>query len=229
MRRRPPVSTTWRRPCSRCRMRRGGLDVRLVPGVIDRAGVPDVMRGEEAEILGPRRGRDRGPGLPARHPFQMGRGGGRPDRPVRHLHERRVYGLMRARSILARTMPEDGDHDAHDPAAFARGVARSGAPGGPLHHLFGARTLALTGDLAEGAGPSYLSGLLIGAEIRGRGRPDRSTGSGDARRRRRSDRPLRRRPRAARPPGPPCRPRTPPAAASPGSPGPPAWFDARLV
>jgi 2-dehydro-3-deoxygalactonokinase len=35
-----------------------------------------------------------------------------------------------------------------------------------LHHLFGVRTLGLMGRLAEDAAPSYLSGLLIGSEIR---------------------------------------------------------------
>lgn len=144
----------------------GGLDVRLVPGVIDRTGVPDVMRGEEAEILGLAEAETEGPiCLPGTHSKWVAVEAGRIARFATFMSGE-VYGLMRARSILARTMPEDGDHDAHDPAAFARGVARSGAPGGPLHHLFGGRTLALTGDLAEGAGPSYLSGLLIGAEIR---------------------------------------------------------------
>lgn len=144
----------------------GGLDVRIVPGVIDRAGVPDVMRGEEAEILGLAEAETEGSVcLPGTHSKWAAVEAGRIVRFATFMSGE-VYGLMRARSILARTMPDDGDHDAHDPAAFARGVARSGEAGGPLHHLFGARTLALTGDLAEGAGPSYLSGLLIGAEIR---------------------------------------------------------------
>jgi 2-dehydro-3-deoxygalactonokinase len=56
--------------------------------------------------------------------------------------------------------------DAHDAEAFARGVDRSAEPGGLLHHLFGARSLALTGTLAPAAGPSYLSGLVIGHEVR---------------------------------------------------------------
>ena len=54
----------------------------------------------------------------------------------------------------------------HDAAAFARGVARSGDPGHLLHHLFGVRTLGLTGQLAADASAAYLSGLLIGHEVR---------------------------------------------------------------
>ena len=37
-----------------------------------------------------------------------------------------------------------------------------------LHHLFGVRTLGLSGDLADAEAASYLSGLLIGHEIAGR-------------------------------------------------------------
>ena len=35
-----------------------------------------------------------------------------------------------------------------------------------LHHLFGVRTRGLFGELADTASASYLSGLLIGHEIR---------------------------------------------------------------
>jgi 2-dehydro-3-deoxygalactonokinase len=56
--------------------------------------------------------------------------------------------------------------EARDDAAFDRGVARSGEPGGLLHHLFGVRTLGLMGRLPETGTASYLSGLLIGHEIR---------------------------------------------------------------
>jgi 2-dehydro-3-deoxygalactonokinase len=57
-----------------------------------------------------------------------------------------------------------GDED--DEAAFDRGVARAGDSGGLLHHLFGARPRVLAGQLADTAARSYLSGLLIGHEIR---------------------------------------------------------------
>ena len=54
----------------------------------------------------------------------------------------------------------------HSPEAFARGVARAGQSGGLLHHLFGARTLHLMDRLAQVETRSFLSGLLIGHEIR---------------------------------------------------------------
>ena len=62
-------------------------------------------------------------------------------------------------------MMEEG---AADPEAFAQGVRRSGDDGGLLHHLFGVRTRGLMGELAPAASPSYLSGILIGHELRGR-------------------------------------------------------------
>ena len=53
-----------------------------------------------------------------------------------------------------------------DPEAFRRGVLRSADTGGLLHHLFGVRTLGLFTRLAEAAAATYLSGLLIGHEVR---------------------------------------------------------------
>ena len=51
-------------------------------------------------------------------------------------------------------------------APFDAGVARSADPGGLLHHLFGVRALALAGRLMETDAPAYLSGILIGHEVR---------------------------------------------------------------
>ena len=51
-------------------------------------------------------------------------------------------------------------------AAFARGVERGLGSGGFMHDIFGARTLVLAGELAPGDVAEWLSGLLIGREIR---------------------------------------------------------------
>jgi 2-dehydro-3-deoxygalactonokinase len=74
-----------------------------------------------------------------------------------------VFAVLRRHSILGRLMAE-GD-DAHDADAFAAGLRRAGEAGGLLHHLFGARTRGLFGEIGEKALPSYLSGMLIGHEI----------------------------------------------------------------
>jgi 2-dehydro-3-deoxygalactonokinase len=56
----------------------------------------------------------------------------------------------------------------HDPAAFQRGVAVSegATAGGLLNRLFSVRSLGLFGELPGEALASYLSGILIGAELR---------------------------------------------------------------
>jgi 2-dehydro-3-deoxygalactonokinase len=74
-----------------------------------------------------------------------------------------LYGALSRNTILERTMTKGR---AVDEAAFRRGIARSAESGGLLHHLFGVRTLALMEQLSEDDSASYLSGLLIGHEVR---------------------------------------------------------------
>jgi 2-dehydro-3-deoxygalactonokinase len=62
-------------------------------------------------------------------------------------------------------MKKDAPHDA---AAFRRGLAVSdgASAGGLLNRLFSVRSLGLFAELPGEALASYLSGLLIGAELR---------------------------------------------------------------
>ncbi len=97
-------------------------------------------------------------------------------------------------------------------APFDAGLRRSGEPGGLLHHLFGVRALALAGQLEETDAPAYLSGIVIGHEVRaalagttgtvvhviGAPGPDRAVRPGDLRLRRLPGT-TRRRGRGARP------------------------------
>jgi len=76
------------------------------------------------------------------------------------------YALLRRDSILARTMPAD-DGELHE-AAFDAGVALALRDGGLLHHAFSVRSLALFDRLPAAQAPSYLSGLVIGDELRSR-------------------------------------------------------------
>ena len=74
------------------------------------------------------------------------------------------YALLRQHSILARAMPAaDGDLDE---AAFQRGVQHAQRAANLLHAAFSARTLALFDQLPAQALPSYLSGIVIGEELR---------------------------------------------------------------
>jgi 2-dehydro-3-deoxygalactonokinase len=131
----------------------------IVPGVLCRGTVPDVMRGEEVQVLGV--GQDGLFCLPGTHSKWVEVRDARIERFSTHMTGE-VYALLKQHSILGRMM-EEGDPDAD---AFAQGLKRSGAPGGLLHHLFGVRTRGLMGEIAPAASPSYLSGILIGHEIR---------------------------------------------------------------
>ena len=131
----------------------------IVPGVSCRDGVPDVMRGEEVQVLGA--GRDGLICLPGTHSKWVVMEGGR-IRRFRTYMTGEVFAVLKQHSILGRMMEEGKP----DPAAFAEGVARSGQEGGLLHHLFGVRTRGLMGELGAAAAASYLSGILIGHELR---------------------------------------------------------------
>ena len=128
----------------------------IVPGVICREGVPDVMRGEETQILGSGV-TDGVVCLPGTHSKWVEVRGGRIERFSTHMTGE-VFAVMKEHSILARMMePKTED-------AFLEGVERSGDAGGLLHHLFGVRTRALMGEGGDPA--SYLSGILVGHELR---------------------------------------------------------------
>lgn len=145
-----------------------GRDLRIVPGMIDRGSAPtaDVMRGEETQIIGLL---DRlGDGvhslcLPGTHSKWV-QVRDHAIASVRTAMTGEAYALFRNHSVLARLMPTNDPP--FDTAAFDEGLRRSGDAGGLLHHLFGVRTAGLLGRLSDTQSPSYLSGLLIGHEIR---------------------------------------------------------------
>jgi 2-dehydro-3-deoxygalactonokinase len=144
-------------------------DVWFVPGVrwSDQAAI-DVMRGEETQIVGALAacGLDHALlCLPGTHSKWALAEAGRIQR-FRTYMTGELFGLLRRHSILGRLMPAEIKDDRDDADAFAQGVDRAAEPGGLLHHLFSARTAGLFGRIAESALASYLSGLVIGDEIR---------------------------------------------------------------
>jgi 2-dehydro-3-deoxygalactonokinase len=146
---------------------RKGRTVRLVPGLTDRdaASVPDVMRGEETQILGTLDGGMESGlyVLPGTHSKWVQVEDGRITGFATYMTGE-MFAVLREHSILGRLMTGN----AHDAQAFQRGLdtAASGeATGGLLHRLFGARTLGLFGALSPESIGAYLSGLLIGTEI----------------------------------------------------------------
>jgi 2-dehydro-3-deoxygalactonokinase len=138
-----------------------------VPGLrCETHGVPDVMRGEETQVFGALQllGIDQGLFvLPGTHSKWVRVARGRIETFATFMTGE-FYALLRQHSILARTMTAmDGELDA---PAFRRGVEHALRSGNLLHTAFSARTLSLFEHLPAVALPSYLSGLVIGEELR---------------------------------------------------------------
>jgi 2-dehydro-3-deoxygalactonokinase len=130
-------------------------------------GVPDVMRGEETQILGALALRPEAGllVLPGTHSKWARIEAGRVVWFATFMTGE-LFAVLRRHSILGRLMQEGPG----DPEAFGRGVrfGLSGdrAAGGLLRRLFSARTLGLFDRLPATGLADYLSGLLLGDEIR---------------------------------------------------------------
>lgn len=148
-----------------------GACLHIVPGVIERSELPNVMRGEETQIVGAlasdaiARSARTLVGLPGTHAkWAVVRG-----ERIESFHTfmtGELYAALRDHTILGRTMVEP---PAPDTQAFLRGVtvAKHGHHAGLLATIFSTRTLGLTGALRAEQQPDYLSGLVIGHELCG--------------------------------------------------------------
>jgi 2-dehydro-3-deoxygalactonokinase len=142
-----------------------GTRLLIVPGLTCRGvdQVPDVIRGEETQVVGAlpdRLGARQVVVLPGTHSKWVIAG---PDgvETFATFMTGELYAVLREHSILGR-LAVPGIDD----AALDRGVRHSLRQDAALtHDLFSARTLALTGALAPTGVADYLSGLLLGAEI----------------------------------------------------------------
>lgn len=150
--------------------RRDAAPVHIVPGLLQRGRLPNVMRGEETQVLGVLADVVMADdataliGLPGTHSkWVVAR-----QRSIQQFHTfmtGEVFAALRGHTILGKTMQPA---PTPDDAAFARGleVARgSDADLGLLSHIFSTRTLGLTNALPASAQADYLSGILIGHEI----------------------------------------------------------------
>lgn len=142
--------------------------IAIVPGLmVDAAGVPDVMRGEETQILGALASGSDQTGrfvLPGTHSKWVHVEDGRIMRFATYMTGE-IYAALRDHTILGRLMRPGAPGS---PKAFRAGVEAGAAEGGPgdlLNRLFAARTLALFERIAGEDVASYLSGILIGAEL----------------------------------------------------------------
>jgi 2-dehydro-3-deoxygalactonokinase len=144
--------------------------IAIVPGVRCEAhGVPDVMRGEETQVFGALAllGLDSARlVLPGTHSKWVRVKAGRIE-SFSTFMTGEFYALLRQHSILARTLPES-DREL-DVGAFEQGFRYALRTGNLLHAAFSARTLSLFDRLSASAMPSYLSGIVIGEELRSQG------------------------------------------------------------
>lgn len=152
-------------------------DCWIVPGVsLEGAAQPEVMRGEECQILGALLvGQTQGGVflLPGTH-SKWARVADRRLTDFRTYVTGELFSMLRQSGTLAQLMTGD----AEDADAFARGVRAVGDGTELLNRLFSARSLALFGRLDGRSLASYLSGMLVGTEMRDalRAWPDMTTG-----------------------------------------------------
>jgi 2-dehydro-3-deoxygalactonokinase len=146
-----------------------GRAVAILPGLscIGKTGAPDVMRGEETQILGalrlhPELGRGRHviclPGTHAKWvalqdgavvAFQTALSG-------------ELFELLRRHSVLAR---DGGDVAVND--AFLRGLefAKASGQADLLYLVFSTRARVVTGEMPKSDAAAYLSGLIVGKDV----------------------------------------------------------------
>lgn len=145
-----------------------GRRIAIVPGLscTNASGLFDVLRGEETQLLGALRLRpDLAQGrhlfcLPGTHAKWVLVEDGAVIRFQTALSGE-LFALLSRHSVLARGAGEASP--AHP--AFAAGAAPARGSAGLLHLLFSTRSRQLSGEIPKAEAASYLSGLIVGAEI----------------------------------------------------------------
>jgi 2-dehydro-3-deoxygalactonokinase len=152
-----------------------GRQILIAPGVLHDPGtaIPDVMRGEEIQIAGALAenagwARNACVAMPGTHSKWVQVADGRIAGFSTYMTGE-LFAVLKTHSLLGRLMPAGVDATPEDEeAAFAIGIraAQSAGPGDLPHQLFATRTLGLTKRLPPEALAHFLSGLLIGHELR---------------------------------------------------------------
>lgn len=140
----------------------------VVPGARtrDTYGVPDVMRGEETQIVGGVAAHEDRVlvAMPGTHSKWACVEAGRLVDFMTFMTGE-MWSLMLKHSILGRLAVAPAAGAVIGPG-FAKGVVRGLGPGNLAHDAFGARTLVLAGELAGEEVADWLSGVMIGREVR---------------------------------------------------------------
>jgi 2-dehydro-3-deoxygalactonokinase len=155
--------------------------VSIVPGycVRNALGQPDVMRGEETQLLGAHcLGHSDGWFvLPGTHSKWVELRAGKVLQ-LRTYMTGELFDLMGRHGTLAAAA---GSAEAPwDEAAFSQGVLTAQSGAALSHQLFGCRARVVSGDMAATSSRAYLSGLLIGTELQDvlREPANKATGAG---------------------------------------------------
>ena len=140
-------------------------DVWIMPGAksLRTDGRVEVMRGEETQILGGL-GNEQAAALviaPGTHSKWVRVENGKL-MSFRTYMTGELFALLKEHSILGVTMNVAAPHD---DKAFALGVRRAIEDKGLLNLIFSTRSEVLFDHFSPDAAPSYLSGILLGAEI----------------------------------------------------------------
>ena len=153
-----------------------GMRISIVPGLscTNPLGAPDVMRGEETQIFGalastPSVANERRLfALPGTHTKWAVVENG----IIQHFLTSptgELFALLKDHSTLGRA---GGDFTEHSPENFMRGIARQAevSDASLTHVLFETRSRQLLDGMTKSEAMSFLSGLLIGADVAGASR-----------------------------------------------------------
>lgn len=145
-------------------------DIRIVPGLAQRGEAPDVIRGEETQLLGLLLGEPDLTGLvamPGTHSKWVRLEGGKIAAFATSLTGE-LYALLRQHSILSHSLGQAREGTRADDPCFRAGVSLGlDDPGGLLNALFSLRAASLLEGLSPDDAAARLSGMLIGVEIAG--------------------------------------------------------------
>ncbi|HWW99206.1 2-dehydro-3-deoxygalactonokinase [Collimonas sp.] len=157
---------------------RDGQLIHIVPGLMENSQLPNVMRGEETQVVGvlslsaqQDKVADILIGLPGTHSKWVQIRQTETQKEVRHFDTfmtGEVYAALCGHTILGRGMSAADSSNGNAQRDFERGLQVAQTPAGQagvLSTIFSTRTLGLTGALDGSGQREYLSGLLIGHEI----------------------------------------------------------------
>ncbi|MGH6858608.1 MAG: 2-dehydro-3-deoxygalactonokinase [Phyllobacterium sp.] len=146
-------------------------DVRIIPGLSQSGDAPNVMRGEETQLLGAMLDRNLSDGLvalPGTHSKWVRLKAGKAVSFSTYLTGE-LYALLSQHSILRHSIQDAGGLASPDHPEFGTALKLMLAGQPMLGRLFDIRAAMLVNDLSSEGAASRLSGLLIGAEIAGTG------------------------------------------------------------